>query len=344
MFKSVIIFTLLIRSIFTVTLAAPFEITVIDSAIDFTHEYLKKHQSNYGVYDVHMDKPLDESKRKLLMFFGEYTHATHVAGIIASKLNDNQNNNGLINCAYFVKVGSKINEDAFHKLEKYLDKVNPKLANLSIAEQYKFAIEHTIKQHNISAEDTPSSILEAHSKIQNIFNTHMDEQNKIWISLFNNFPNTLFVIAAGNDSRLLSGKRYQTEMLPKTWESYKNKLMSGTIPGFKSLVAQINLPNTITVASYEGEQLSLSPFSNYGKEFVDILADGQDIKSTLPDNKWGNNSGTSMAAPQITGLAATILEQNLDLDIEELKKEIFNKAKTSNSFKDYSENGRYISN
>lgn len=344
MLKSLIVFAILTRSIFNITFAAPFEITVIDSAIDFTHEYLKKHQSNHGVYDVHMDKPLDETKRKLLMFFGEYTHATHVAGIIASKLNDNQNNNGLINCAYFVKVGSKIDKDAFLKLEKYLDKVNPKLANLSIAEQYKLAIEHTIKKHNISADNNPTSILEAHLKIQNIFNTHMDEQNQIWVDLFNKFPYTLFIIAAGNDSRLLSGKKYQTEMLPQTWESYKNKLMSGAIPGFKSLVAQINLPNTITVASYEGEQLSLSPFSNYGKEYVDILADGQDINSTLPDNKWGNNSGTSMAAPQITGLAATILEQNLNLEVEELKKEIFNKAKTSNSFKDYSENGRYISN
>ena len=37
--------------------AISFEVTVIDSAVDFTHEYLKKNQSPYGVFDIHMNKP-----------------------------------------------------------------------------------------------------------------------------------------------------------------------------------------------------------------------------------------------------------------------------------------------
>ena len=344
MVKNFILSALIFKSLITSSVAAPFEITVIDSAVDFTHEYLKKNQSPYGVFDVHMNKPLDETKRRLLSFFGEYTHATHVAGIIASHLSDGQINNALINSAYFIKVGTKVNEEAFNKLENYLNDVDPRIANLSIAEQYKFAIEHTIKEKNITAEDEPSSILSAHEKIMEIFNTHMSEQNQYWIELFNNFPNTLFVIAAGNDSRLLSSRIYQTEKLPKTWKSYKEKLLAGKIPGFKSLVAQINLPNTITVGSFEGSELTLSNFSNYGNQFVDILADGDKINSTLPDGKWGLNSGTSMAAPQVTGLAASILENQLNLSVKQLKKAIYRRAKKSTAFEDYSEDGRYLIN
>ena len=169
----------------------------------------------------------------------------------------------------------------------------------------------------------------------------MNEQNKFWINLFQNFPETLFVIAAGNDSRVLSSTQYQTEMLPKTWEKYKENLLAGKIPGFKSLVAQIKLPNTITVGSYVGEKLERSSFSNYGNQFVDIMADGDEIRSTLPEGKWGLNSGTSMAAPQITALAATILENDLSLSVAQLKEIIFSKTKTTAKFKEFSENGRY---
>ena len=342
--KKIIQFTVIFISIINTLIAAPFEVTVIDSAVDFTHKHLAKYQSDYGVYDVHMDKPLDETKRRLLQFFGEYTHATHVAGIITSYLSDDNENNCFINSAYFVKVGTKVNQEAFDKLENYLNAVNPKIVNLSIAENYKLAIEHTISSHNIKASDDPESILTAHNEIQKIFNNHMSLQNKHWIELFSNFPNTLFVIAAGNDSRLLSSDPIQTQAAPKTWDEYKKQLLSGTIPGFKSFVAQIKLPNTITVGSFEGTKLTLSSFSNYGSSIVDILADGEDINSTLPDGKWGLNSGTSMAAPQITGLAASILESDLNLSVEQLKEEIFNRSQHADVFNSISKHGRYFQN
>ena len=201
-----------------------FEITVIDSAIDFTHEYLSKYKSKHGVFDVHMNKPLDETKRKLLMFFGEYNHATHVAGIIASYLDNSKTNLGKISNAYFIKVGSKVTGDSFPLLESYLQKTNPRIVNISIAEQYKFAMTHILKSMETKPEDTSDFIQSAHKNILKIFNGHMDVQNSHWINLFNKFPNTLFVIAAGNDGRVLAGADAPNTNLPSTWEEYKNEL------------------------------------------------------------------------------------------------------------------------
>ena len=57
--------------------------------------------------------------------------------------------------------------------------------------------------------------------------------------------------------------------------------------------------------SVDGENLK-APFSNYGKTAVDVFAPGVRIHSTVPDNKYIDEDGTSMAAPVVTGLAALI--------------------------------------
>jgi subtilisin family serine protease len=66
-------------------------------------------------------------------------------------------------------------------------------------------------------------------------------------------------------------------------------------------------------------------FSNYGKNEVDVFAPGVNIYSTLPGgNKYGNFSGTSMAAPVVAGIAALIREYFPDLTAEQVKYAIEN--------------------
>ncbi len=63
---------------------------------------------------------------------------------------------------------------------------------------------------------------------------------------------------------------------------------------------------------------SKSSFSNYGS-WIDISAPGSAIYSTIPGNGYGTKQGTSMASPQVAGLAGLMLSLNPSLspaDIE----------------------------
>lgn len=47
-------------------------------------------------------------------------------------------------------------------------------------------------------------------------------------------------------------------------------------------------------------------FSNYGADWVDVAAPGDNIWSTLPGSSYGFESGTSMACPLVAGLAGVV--------------------------------------
>lgn len=60
-------------------------------------------------------------------------------------------------------------------------------------------------------------------------------------------------------------------------------------------------------------------FSNYGQNNVDIFAPGVEIVSTAPSNTYSKSSGTSMASPVVSGLAAIIIGTYSKLKPEQVK-------------------------
>ncbi len=63
-------------------------------------------------------------------------------------------------------------------------------------------------------------------------------------------------------------------------------------------------PECIAVAS-TNQNDQRSGFSTYG-DWVDVAAPGSEILSTLPDNSYGAQDGTSMSSPHVAGLAGLI--------------------------------------
>ncbi len=107
----------------------------------------------------------------------------------------------------------------------------------------------------------------------------------------------LFVVSCGNGG--ISGLGYDTDVYP-------------VYP------ASLSYDNVISVANllFDG---SLSRDSNYGAASVDIAAPGSYILSTIPGNAYGFMSGTSMAAPMVTGVAAMLYSYRPDITLSDVK-------------------------
>jgi cell wall-associated protease len=79
--------------------------------------------------------------------------------------------------------------------------------------------------------------------------------------------------------------------------------------------------NFITVAANSGgpDSMIVSRLSNFGGREVDLFAPGVAIYSTVPGNKYKAFSGTSFAAPVVTGIAALIMEYYPRLSARQVK-------------------------
>lgn len=116
----------------------------------------------------------------------------------------------------------------------------------------------------------------------------------------------LMVHAAGNSSKNTDiTNNYPNPVNEKTREACSTWIEVGA----SNWVSGLDLP---------------ASFSNYGRRSVDVFAPGVDIYSTTPDNKYEENSGTSMAAPVVAGLAALIMSYYPELSAKDVKEIIVN--------------------
>jgi subtilisin family serine protease len=87
----------------------------------------------------------------------------------------------------------------------------------------------------------------------------------------------------------------------------------------------------VGASSWRGGDTLAVAFSNYSHDKVDVFAPGEDILSTVPGGGYERLSGTSMAAPVVTGLAALIMSYYPDLTAAQVKQIILDSATRYNS-------------
>ncbi len=134
----------------------------------------------------------------------------------------------------------------------------------------------------------------------NIYNAALENEMR-------NSPDILFVCSAGNGDENNNGINIDVD------------------PVYPSCY---NLPNIITVASIDSRG-NLSTFSNYGNK-VDVAGPGEYILSTVAENGYDFNTGTSMAAPFVTGVAALLKSYKYGITPVEIVSSIKNSVKKLN--------------
>ena len=87
--------------------------------------------------------------------------------------------------------------------------------------------------------------------------------------------------------------------------------------------ASYGLKNMIVVAATDRNAM-LASFSDYGSRSVDLGAPGVTILSTIPNNDYMAFSGTSVATPYVSGVAALIFAVNPAASVIEVKNLLLN--------------------
>ena len=106
--------------------------------------------------------------------------------------------------------------------------------------------------------------------------------------------NALVVVAAGNDGRDIDSQ-----------------------PVYPASVPAPNLIGVAATAPDDGRRIA--PFSNFGRLTVQLAAPGDDILSTFNNGDYVAESGTSMAAPMVSGVAALMASANPRLSAAEMR-------------------------
>ena len=250
-----------------------------------------------GVLDSGIDPNHEDLKANLNTSLGQnYTddglaawtdpvgHGTHVAGIIGAVGN---NGKGIAGVCWNVKL---VSLRVFKRT--YDENGNIKGTGKMdwVVDAVKYAINHQIPIINYSGSG--------------------NSQNKTLRDAISNYPG-LLVCSAGN------GKDHdnndKTPNIPVDMDTDSLKFYPACYPN----------DNIISVANTTSSD-QLASTSNYGATTVDLGAPGSNIYSTIPGGSYDYKSGTSMASPQVAGVAALIQAFNPNMDALQIKQVILN--------------------
>ncbi len=170
---------------------------------------------------------------------------------------------------------------------------NNNLGIKGVCENVQIMVVRTVPDGDERDKDVANAIRYAADNGAQIINMSFGKKyspNKKWVDdavKYAQEKGVLMIAAAGNDNLDTDvEKHYPTD-------SYED----GNIAA-----------NWISVGalSWKSGANIVASFSNYGKNSVDVFAPGVDIYSTIPGSKYEEKSGTSMAAPATTGVAALL--------------------------------------
>ena len=119
------------------------------------------------------------------------------------------------------------------------------------------------------------------------------EMESVWKTVLQNNPDHLFIAGAGGSNKFING-------------------------GYKPLPCGIQEPNLLCATASTKMNQKYSN-SNYGANYVHVFAPGEKIATTTPGNEYRYKSGTSMACPHVSGLAALIRTMNKNLNGQDVK-------------------------
>ncbi|MGO4633387.1 S8 family serine peptidase [Streptomyces sp. 2RAF24] len=215
------------------------------------------------------------------------THGTHVAGTIAAA----KNGKGVIGVAPGVRISSV--------------RIAEPTSSLFFAENticgFVWAGDHGFKVTNNSYYTDPWQFncpdnVDQAAIIEGVRRAQAYAEGK----------GSLQVAAAGNSNYDLANKTTDSES-PNDSTPVTRTITNACID------IPTELPGVVTVAAQASGGAKAS-YSNFGNGVIDVAAPGGDgatqVYSTLPGGKYGNMSGTSMASPHVTGVAALIASAN----------------------------------